>query len=103
MSRRKLIMGFLFCLILVLIVPAAAYVLQPPTTQQIEQYKKDGSFSQRAARAEMIGNHKTSKFLAWRAQLKTEKMALKARGLSEEEINAQMAALAGQRKPSQPV
>jgi M6 family metalloprotease-like protein len=91
MSRSKLIMGFLFCLILVLVIPAAAYALQPPTAQQIEQYKKDGSFSQRAARAEMIGNHKTGKFLARRAQRKTEKMVLKARGLSDEEINAQMA------------
>lgn len=91
MFRSKFITGVLFCLILMLIIPAAAYAMQPPTTQQIEQYKKDGSFNMRVQRAEKIGNHKTSKFLAWQAQQKVEKMALKAKGLSEKEINAQIA------------
>lgn len=85
--KFKRIIGIMLCFILVM--SNFVYALQRPTAQQIEQYKKDGTFTERLERAKNLGNHKTSEYLAWKTQQKVEKMVLKAKGLSDAEIEAQ--------------
>lgn len=90
MQKFKLLIGILIYFIIGLIVPSAAYAMQPPTNQQVEQYTKDGSIDEKVQKAKLIGNQKTSPNLIWQSQQKAKSLVLKAQGISEDKINSQL-------------
>ncbi len=66
-----------------------ANALQPPTAEQIEQYRKDGSLALRVQQALQRGNHRTAQWLVWNFQRRMESARLKAMGLPEWQIDEQ--------------
>ena len=62
----------------VLALPARA--MEPPTKEQIEQYRKDGTLAQRIANAKAIGNDRMDPRLRARVQVKLERARLQAEG-----------------------
>ncbi|MGX9727189.1 MAG: M6 family metalloprotease domain-containing protein [Candidatus Electronema sp. VV] len=83
------LIGLRFCLALLLVLgwAVASQALQPPTEEQIEQYKKDGSWEERVRNAYAIGNHKMAPELAARANYKLRRLAYQAGGKTAEEVN----------------
>ena len=83
------LIGLRFCLALLLVLgwAVASQALQPPTEEQIEQYKKDGSWAERVRNAYAIGNHKIAPELAARANYKLRRLAYQAAGKTAEEVN----------------
>ena len=58
-AGRGFVLGAALCAALVCAAPAAG--LEPPTQHQIDQYRKDGSLTERIRSAEALGNQR-----AWR-------------------------------------
>ena len=72
------------CAVLGLVLLAATAVAnEPPTREQIAQYKADGTWAQRVANAYAIGNHKPAPGLAAHARWRVEQLARQAAGLPE--------------------
>ncbi len=57
-----------------------AFALEPPTREQIERYKKDGTLASRIVQARSFGNHRIAPRLVSRATLKLRSMASMALG-----------------------
>jgi M6 family metalloprotease-like protein len=76
-SGRLLCGGLLFCFFL----STSLYALEPPTAEQVRQYKADGTWEQRVAQAKKIGNNKTSPLLVARTRQKLQQAAMKAAGI----------------------
>jgi hypothetical protein len=66
---------------------ATSQALEPPTAEQIEQYKKDGSWEERVRNAYAIGNHKMAPELAAKANYKLRRLAYEAAGKNKDEID----------------
>jgi len=64
---------------------APAWGLEPPTREQIAQYKADGTYAQHVAAAKAIGNNKPSPALMKRAQAKIQRARLQMQGMSAEQ------------------
>jgi len=64
-----------------------AHALQPPTYEQIQEYKIDGTWEQRVQNALSIGNHKTDSDLALKTLYKIKYLFHKSKGLSDHEID----------------
>jgi len=65
--------------------------LQPPTSEQLEEYRRDGTFSARIADAKALGNHLVSEDLVARSLYKLQQMYLQLEGvpfLEEDQIPA---------------
>ncbi len=77
---------FCLALLLVLGITTASLALEPPTAEQIEQYKKDGTWEERQKVAFAIGNHKMAPELVERTNYKLRRLSLQAQGKSDEEI-----------------
>ncbi|MFC1853642.1 M6 family metalloprotease domain-containing protein [candidate division CSSED10-310 bacterium] len=65
--------------------------LEPPTPEQVEQYRQDGTLQQCIAAAKAIGNHRMHPIQAQRAHYKLQKLALEAQGFTDAEINSMLA------------
>jgi len=86
MNRKPSHLLPFFFLIFILIVDLS-FGLEPPTKQQIEKYKRDGTWASRVAAAKAIGNHKVSPELIERYKYKMKRMALKMQGYTSEQID----------------
>jgi len=60
--------------------------LTPPTKEQVEQYRRDGTLAARIADALAIGNHRASPKLAARAQYKFQQRSLQLQGLNPDQM-----------------
>ena len=61
--------------------------LEPPTREQIQKYKQDGTYAARVAAAKAIGNHLMDPEVVAHLNYRVRRLALEAQGLSESEIN----------------
>jgi M6 family metalloprotease-like protein len=52
----------------------SALALEPPTPEQIQQYKKDGTLQARIEAARALGNHKVSPKLVWSARQRLQNL-----------------------------
>jgi len=80
-----------FALSLVFILSSLAFALEPPTRQQLEQYRNDGSLAQRIDNAKALGNHRISPSVLARFQYKLNRLRLEMQGMTPEEIDEIMA------------
>jgi M6 family metalloprotease-like protein len=76
--RAGLAVGVIFVFSLVSVVPA--FALEPPTREQIERYKLDGTLAWRIAQAKAIGNHKIPPRMKDRLAYKLRRLSLERRG-----------------------
>ena len=76
--RAGLAVGVIFVLFLVSVVPA--FALEPPTREQIERYKLDGTLAMRIAQAKAHGNHKIPPRMKDRLAYKLRRLSLERRG-----------------------
>jgi M6 family metalloprotease-like protein len=70
-----------------LIAGSAAFSLEKPTPQQVQQYKADGTWEQRVADARAFGNDTTDPVLVERMKYNTQRLALESQGMSRAEID----------------
>jgi M6 family metalloprotease-like protein len=83
-GNMKTVFGvLLFCF---LIFSSPALALEPPDKQELEQYRRDGSFAERVANAQALGNHRVSPKLVARLQHKLNRIRLEMQGLTPQEI-----------------
>lgn len=59
-------------------IPALAFSLEPPTPEQIQRYRENGTLSHRIQLARSYGNHRMSPALAAKIQYKLQQLALQA-------------------------
>jgi M6 family metalloprotease-like protein len=64
-----------------------ALALEPPTKEQIEDYRQKGTLAARIANAKALGNHLVSERLVERSQHRIRQMFLQNQGLSRSEID----------------
>jgi len=64
-----------------------ASALEPPTKEQLEKYKQDGSLAARITDARALGNHLVSEGLVTRAHDKLKRMSLQMEGMTPSEID----------------
>jgi M6 family metalloprotease-like protein len=76
--RAGLAAGVTFVLFLVGFAPA--FALEPPTREQIERYKLDGTMAKRIAQAKAIGNHKMPQRMMDRLGYKMKRLSLERVG-----------------------
>ncbi len=88
MNQRQVV--FLF-LILLLLLSAGLWALEPPTREQIQKYKQDGTYAARVAAAREIGNHRMDPELVAHLNYRVKRLALEARGLSPQQIDRLLA------------
>ncbi|MBI5634505.1 MAG: M6 family metalloprotease domain-containing protein [Nitrospirae bacterium] len=88
---RKWSLVVICCLLGLIMGTGSGFGLEPPTPQELEQYKNDGTLQQRIEQAKNIGNHLTDPQLVVRQQYKLQKIQLKQSGMTEAEISQLMA------------
>ncbi len=72
---------------LILTVSGGLFSLEPPTKQQLAEYRLDGTLARRVADARAIGNDRVNPGLLREFQTRLERMRLKGLGMSEAEID----------------
>ena len=78
---RKLSQSFVCCGFVLLFLAVPVRANEPPTAEQIAQYKADGTWAERLANAYAIGNHKAAPGLAEHARWRVEQLMRQAEGL----------------------
>ncbi|HPA27817.1 MAG TPA: M6 family metalloprotease domain-containing protein [Acidobacteriota bacterium] len=73
-SGRGLTAAAFIGFIVVLAISSVTPALEPPTPEQIRQYKEDGTLKERIAFAGELGNHRTSPRLVWDAHNRLYKL-----------------------------
>jgi M6 family metalloprotease-like protein len=78
-----------WCIVVALLLSCAAtsQALQPPTAEQIKQYKHEGTWEARQQAALAIGNHKMKPTLAAKANYKLRRLGYEAAGKNVQEID----------------
>ncbi|MGQ9801961.1 MAG: M6 family metalloprotease domain-containing protein [Candidatus Saccharicenans sp.] len=89
MSTEKKISVFLVVLLLVMSVGLSG--LEPPTREQIQKYKQDGSYAARVAAAREIGNHQMDPEVVAHLNYRVKRLALEAQGYSPQQIDKLLA------------
>ncbi|MDH7492691.1 MAG: M6 family metalloprotease domain-containing protein [Candidatus Saccharicenans sp.] len=89
MPTRKKISIFLAFLLLVM--SAALSGLEPPTPEQIQKYRLDGSYAARVAAAREIGNHRMDPEVVAHLNYRVKRLALEAQGYSPQQIDRLLA------------
>jgi len=87
--RAGLAVGVIFVFSLVSVVPA--FALEPPTREQIERYKLDGTLAWRIAQAKAIGNHKIPPRMKDRLAHKLRRLSLERVGLAADKTSRLLA------------
>ncbi|NPV84276.1 MAG: M6 family metalloprotease domain-containing protein, partial [Candidatus Aminicenantes bacterium] len=82
---------FFLLLIIILLVTAGLRALEPPTREQIQKYKQDGTYAARVAAAREIGNHRMDPDVVAQLNYRVKRLALEAQGLSPQEIDRLLA------------
>ena len=77
--------------LLTVLTAAWAAALEPPTPEQLAQYRQDGTLAERMAFAKELGNHKAAPQLVERWRFNLERRRLKEEGYSEREIGQLLA------------
>lgn len=95
MSSEKRI--FIFLLAGFLLFSTWLSALEPPTREQIQKYKEDGSRSARVATAREIGNHRMDPEVVAHLNYRVRRLALEAQGYSSEQIDRLLAPPPGRR------
>ncbi|MBE3125916.1 MAG: M6 family metalloprotease domain-containing protein [Acidobacteria bacterium] len=83
--RAGLAAGVIFVFFLVGFAPA--FALEPPTREQIERYKLDGTLAMRIAQAKAIGNHKMPQRMMDRLGYKMRRLSLDRVGLAADKVS----------------
>jgi len=83
--RAGLAVGVIFVFFLVSFVPV--FALEPPTREQIERYKLDGTLAGRIAQAKAIGNHKMPRRMLDRLDYKLRRLSLERIGLAADKTS----------------
>ncbi|OGP73777.1 MAG: hypothetical protein A2V86_01375 [Deltaproteobacteria bacterium RBG_16_49_23] len=78
-------------ILLLLVFCNLSLALEPPTKEQLEEYKRDGSLGSRIAEAKGLGNHLPSQSAVARAQYKLKRISLQMQGMSSQEIGQALA------------
>ncbi|MGB4703971.1 MAG: M6 family metalloprotease domain-containing protein [Candidatus Saccharicenans sp.] len=65
--------------------------LEPPTKEQVEKYKKDGTWAARVAAAREIGNHRMDPEVVAYLNYRVRRLYLEAQGLTPQEIDRLLA------------
>lgn len=88
MKMNKFFTFFLIavCFMLTYIYIPIVSALEPPTKEQLAQYRKDGSLQHRIAAAKRLGNHRVSPDIAQRTTFKLRQLALQAKGYTVNEL-----------------
>ena len=79
-SRSGLVAATVIALFVAGLVPASA--LEPPTKEQLERYRLDGTLAARIAQAKTIGNHKIPQRMQNRLEYKLRRLSLKHGGIA---------------------
>ncbi|MGB9906455.1 MAG: M6 family metalloprotease domain-containing protein [Candidatus Saccharicenans sp.] len=83
--------SFIFLAFLLLVMSAALSGLEPPTPEQIQKYKLDGSYAARVAAAREIGNHRMDPEVVAHLNYRVKRLALEAQGYSPQQIDRLLA------------
>ncbi len=83
--RAGLAAGGIFVFFLVGFVPA--FALEPPTREQVERYKLDGTLAMRIAQAKAIGNHKMPQRMMDRLDYKMRSLSVERVGLAADKTS----------------
>ena len=70
-----------------LLASGGLFALEPPTTQQLAQYRLDGTLTRRIAFAKALGNDKADPGLVKDFTVRLERLRLKALGRLEAEVD----------------
>lgn len=76
---------------LIAVMTDATHALEPPTPQQIEQYRRDGSWEQRLTAARELGNHRAAPWLMERTQYNLRRLLLRQQGLDDKAMDEVLA------------
>lgn len=82
---------FFLLLVFILLLTAGLRALEPPTREQIQKYKQDGTYAARVAAAREIGNHRMDPDVVAQVNYRVKRLALEAQGLSPQEIDSLLA------------
>ncbi|MCX8160780.1 MAG: M6 family metalloprotease domain-containing protein [Candidatus Saccharicenans sp.] len=82
---------FFLLLIYVLLLSTGLQALEPPTREQIQKYKQDGTLAARVAAAREIGNDRMDPEVVAHLNYRVKRLALEARGLSPQQIDRLLA------------
>jgi M6 family metalloprotease-like protein len=69
----------------------AAFALEPPTREQIERYKLDGTLAMRIAQAKAFGNHKIPTRMKDRLAYRLRNLSLERRGIAGSSVSRVLA------------
>lgn len=81
--------GIIFVFFLVGFAPA--FALEPPTREQVERYRLDGTLAMRVAQAKAIGNHKMPRSMLDRLDYKLRRLSLERVGLAADKTSRLLA------------
>lgn len=81
----------IFLVFLLLAIPVGLSALEPPTKEQIQKYKQDGSYAARVAAAREIGNHRMDPEVVAHLNYRVKRLALEAQGYSPQQIDRLLA------------
>ena len=90
-NERKCNIILKIAIVLILNLSASAYALEPPTKEQLMQYRQDGTIKQRVEQAKAIGNHLVSQELVRRFRYKLERISRELKGKPLYEIEKELA------------
>ncbi|HAR35726.1 MAG TPA: hypothetical protein DCR87_02235 [Acidobacteria bacterium] len=82
---------FVFLVFLLLVISVGLSALEPPTREQIQKYKQDGSYAARVAAAREIGNHRMDPEVVAHLNYRVKRLALEAQGYSPQQIGRLLA------------
>jgi M6 family metalloprotease-like protein len=82
----RVLLCLLFLTAIGIISSRTVSALERPTAEEIEQYKRDGTLSERAAYAQALGNHLASPSFAKRSHYKLRELSLQLEGYTASEI-----------------
>lgn len=82
--------SFLFLIFIHLLFTGLS-ALEPPTREQIQKYKQDGTYAARVAAAKEIGNHRMDPDAVAHLNYRVRRLALEVQGLSPQEIDRLLA------------
>ena len=88
LTQKKILLLSLACLLLL---TAGLRALEPPTREQIQKYRQDGTYAARVAAAREIGNHRMDPDLVAHLNYRVKRLALEAQGLSPQQIDRLLA------------
>lgn len=80
-----------FLVVLLLVMSVSLSGLEPPTREQIQKYKQDGSYAARVAAAREIGNHRMDPEVVAYLNYRVKRLALETKGYSPQQIDRMLA------------